>query len=74
MLVCCSQNMFSSASGFNQPVAAWDVGKVMKVRRHLASGLWGLLGTQLARGVVTNRACVLVVRRRFGVFSMLRSL
>ena len=33
--VCAAQNMFYSASAFNQPVAAWDVGQVtsMLVRR-----------------------------------------
>ena len=43
--------MFSYASVFNQPVAAWDVGQVtdMQVRRRPASQDWGLLRTQLPR-------------------------
>ena len=43
--------MFSYASVFNQPVAAWDVGQVtdMQVRRRPASQDRGLLRTQLPR-------------------------
>ena len=49
--------MFYYANSFNQPVAAWDVGKVtnMEVRRCPRLG-WVLLRTQLPRGVA--RACV----------------
>ena len=67
-----AQNMFSSTSGFNQPVAAWGVGQVtdMQVRRCPASQDQGLLRTQLPRRPATSRACVLVAAQ--GTFSYAR--
>ena len=56
--------MFSRATAFNQPVAAWDVGQVtyMQVRRRpRPGGVGGLLCTQLPRRSATSRARVLVV-------------
>ena len=57
-----AQSMFSSASSFNQPVEAWDVGRVisMNVRRRPASyGHQAPAHTQLLRGVAaTSRECV----------------
>ena len=55
-----AQDMFYSASSFNQPLAAWDVGQVkaMSVRRRPASTGWGLLlHTQLLRSVHKPCAC-----------------
>ena len=55
-----AQGMLERANVFNQPVAAWDVGKVtnMVVRRCPRLGRV-LLRIQLPRGVATSRACVL---------------
>ena len=60
-----AQDMFYSASSFNQPLAAWDVGQVkaMSVRRRPASTGWGLLlHTQLLRGTATSRVRMLARR------------
>ena len=58
-----AQSMFHSATAFNQPLEAWDVGNVssMQVRCRLRRGL-GLLCTQLPRRSATHRARVLVRR------------
>ena len=58
-----AQSMFSSASAFNQPLEAWDVGQVkyMQVRRGRASMLQGFTHS-CARGAATS--CVRVLARR----------
>ena len=58
--------MFSSASSFNQPVEAWDVGQVttMYVRRRPASGSQGsCTHTRRSGG---HKPCVRVLSRRRG--------
>ena len=58
--------MFSSASSFNQPVEAWDVGQVttMYVRRRPASGSQGsCTHTRRSGG---HKPCVRVLARRRG--------
>ena len=63
-----AQHMFDSASSFNGPLEAWDVGQVirMRVRRHPSSGLGAHAHTQLAQGSSHKPcACAGVVQLMF---------
>ena len=64
-----AQSMFSSASAFNQPLDAWDVGQLttMAVRRRPGHGSWrgwggGREAVLCHRSTHTRRACAVMLR------------
>ena len=69
----CAQGMFHCAgsrqqaeSAFNQPLAAWDVGRIrdMEVCHHPVSGSGARAHTQPLRGAATSHMCVLARRSK----------